>query len=237
MQECKNAGMQGARHDAVAFLHSRIPAVPHGGLAVLHQCIPAFLHLCIPAFLLVSMSAFLLSGCVRAHARTEPEPPPLDAPAPPPRNVEARTPEAPPPVTLVEPAPTVLEPPRPAPSSQQRADPTRPEPPKVETVAPVETAKPVDDSRGQPATTTILQTTTAEREAEVEKGTRDLLARALVDLNRIDYSRLKADARSQYDQARRFISQAEDALLKKNLVFANNLAGKASTLAAQLAGR
>jgi len=235
MQECKNAGMQGARHDAVARLHSRIPAVPHGGPAFPHSCIPAFLHFCILA-LSLCIPALLLSGCVRAHARTEPEPPPLDAPAPPPRNVEARTPEAPPPVTLVEPGPTVLEPPRPAPSSQQRADPTRPEPPKVETAAPVETAKPVDDSRGQPATT-ILQTTTAEREAEVQKGTRDLLAHALADLNRINYSSLKADARAQYDQARRFISQAEDALVKKNLVFAKNLADKASTLAAQLAGR
>ena len=43
--------------------------------------------------------------------------------------------------------------------------------------------------------------------------------------------------RGEYDQARRFISQAEDALVKKNLVFAKNLADKASTLAAQLAGR
>jgi hypothetical protein len=183
----------------------------------------------------VCIPALLLSGCVRAHARTEPEPPPLDVPAPPPRNVEARTPEPPPPVTLVEPAPTVLEPPRPAPSAQQRADPAKSEPPKVEPAPPVEAAKPVEDSRSQPATT--LQTTPTEREAQVEKGTRDLLARALVDLNRINYSLLKADARSQYDQARRFISQAEDALLKRNLVFANNLAGKASTLAAQLAGR
>ena len=235
MQECKNAGMQGARHDAVAFLHWRIPAVPHGGLALLHLCILAFLHLCIPAFLLVSMSAFLMSGCVRAHARTEPEPPPLDAPAPPPRNVEARTPEAPPPVTLVEPAPTVLAPPPTAPSIQQRSDPTRPEPPKVEPAAPVEAAKPVEDPRSHPATT--LQTTPAEREAQVEKGTRDMLARALADLNRINYSQLKADVRAQYDQARRFISQAEDALQKRNLVFASNLADKASTLAAQLAGR
>jgi hypothetical protein len=190
-------------------------------------CILAFLHVCILA---------LLSGCVRAHAKTEPEPPPLDVPAPPPRNVEARKLEAPPPVTLVEdPAPTTLEPPRPAPAAQQRADPTKAEPPKVEPAVPVEATKPVEDSRSQPTTT--LQTTPAEREAQVEKRTREMLAHALVDLNRIDYSRLKADARTQYDQAKRFISQAEDALLKKNLVFANNLADKASTLAAQLAGR
>ena len=228
MQERTNARMQrGGRHGAVVSLRWRIAAFRHVGLAFLHFCVLAFLCVCMPAL--------LLSGCVRAHARTEPEPPPLDVPALPPRNVEARTPGPPPPVTLVEPAPTVLEPPRPAPSAQQRPDPAKPEPPKVEPAPPVEAAKPVEDSRSQPATT--LQTTPSEREAQVEKGTRDLLARALVDLNRINYSLLKADARTQYDQARRFISQAEDALLKKNLVFANNLAGKASTMAAQLAGR
>jgi hypothetical protein len=227
MQECTNAGMQGRRHDAVACLHWRIPAFLHLDLAFLHVCILAFLSVCIPAF--------LVSGCVRAHARTEPEPPPLDAPAPPPRNVEARTLEAPPPVTLVEPGPTVLAPPPPAPSAQQRSDPAKPEPPKVEPAAPVEAAKPVEDPRSQPATT--LQTTPAEREVQVEKGTRDMLARALSDLNRIDYSLLKAGARAQYDQARRFISQAEDALQKRNLVFASNLADKASKVAAQLAGR
>jgi outer membrane biosynthesis protein TonB len=212
MQQWTTAGMRGGRKSALAFP-----------------------HLCVLVFLLVGIPAFLVSGCVRAHARTEPEPPPLDAPAPPPRNVEARTPEAPLPVTLVEPGPTVLAPPPPAPSAQQRPDPTKPEPPKVEPAAPVEAAKPVQDSRSQPTTT--LQTTPAEREAQVEKGTRDTLARALADLNRIDYGRLKADARAQYDQARRFISQAEDALQKRNLVFASNLADKASTLAAQLAGR
>jgi hypothetical protein len=195
----------------------------------------AFSPLCVRAFLSVCILAVLLPGCVRAHAKTEPEPPTLDVPAPPPRNVEARTPEPPPPVTLVEPARTLPAQPPPAPSAQQRADPTRSEPPKVEPAAPLDAPKPAEDPRSQPTTT--LQTTPAERQAQVEKGTRDLLARALVDLNRIDYSHLNADARTQYDHARRFITQAEDALLKKNLVFASNLAEKALTLAAQLAGR
>src|SRR5207245_7654300 len=113
-----------------------------------------------------------------------------------------------------------------------KPEPPEPEPPKREPAPTVEATKPVEDSRSQP--TTPLQTAAAEREAQVEKGARDLLARALADLNRIDYSRLNADARAQYDQARRFISQAEDALQKRNLVFASNLADKASTLAAQL---
>jgi hypothetical protein len=53
----------------------------------------------------------------------------------------------------------------------------------------------------------------------------------------VDYNRLNADARTQYDQAKRFASQADEALKARNLVFASYLADKAAALAAQLAGR
>jgi hypothetical protein len=53
----------------------------------------------------------------------------------------------------------------------------------------------------------------------------------------VDYRALNADARIQYDQAKRFVRQADDAIRTKNLVFAKNLAEKAATIAAQLAGR
>ena len=61
--------------------------------------------------------------------------------------------------------------------------------------------------------------------------------RATADLNRIDYRALNAEARVQYDTAKRFISQAQEALRAKNLVFARSLADKAAALAAQLAGK
>jgi hypothetical protein len=48
---------------------------------------------------------------------------------------------------------------------------------------------------------------------------------------------LTVDSRANYDQAWRFISQAEEALQAKNLVFAATVADKADTLAAQLVGR
>ena len=56
------------------------------------------------------------------------------------------------------------------------------------------------------------------------------------ELNRIDYRVLNTDARSQYDTAKRFVQQAEDAIRMKNLPFAKNLADKAAALAAQLGG-
>ena len=56
-------------------------------------------------------------------------------------------------------------------------------------------------------------------------------------LNRVNYQALNADGRTQYDTAKRFISQAEEAVRAKNLVFASNLAEKAAALASQLSGR
>ena len=63
------------------------------------------------------------------------------------------------------------------------------------------------------------------------------LSRANADLSRIDYRMLNADAKTQYDTAKRFIRQADDAMRTKNLVFAKNLADKAAALAAQLGGK
>jgi hypothetical protein len=73
-------------------------------------------------------------------------------------------------------------------------------------------------------------------EAEIERQIRQTLARANSDLKRIDSRTLNADARTQFDFAHRYIQQAEDALSKKNLVFAKTFADKASALAVQLGG-
>ena len=88
----------------------------------------------------------------------------------------------------------------------------------------------------KPATST-LQTTPATAEGELERGVRATITRASNELNRIDYRVLNADAKLQYDTAKRFIRQADDAVKAKNLVFAKTLADKAATLADQLAGR
>jgi hypothetical protein len=53
----------------------------------------------------------------------------------------------------------------------------------------------------------------------------------------VDFGRLNAEARTQYDFANRYIQQAEDALSKKNLVFAEAFAKKAADIAVQLAGK
>jgi hypothetical protein len=175
----------------------------------------------------------LLSGCTRAHAKTTPQLPDaaLDVPPPPERDIERAEVEAPPPPQPPAPAPesprTQPPRPRPAPAREQPRVEPKPEPP-------VETPKPAEEPRA-PAST--LQTTPATVEGELERGVLATLTRATNELNRIDYRVLNADARIQYDTAKRFVRQAEEAVKTKNLVFAKNLADKAATIADQLAGR
>jgi hypothetical protein len=178
---------------------------------------------------------FAGSGCIHAHAKSEL--PPLDVPEPPPRIVETSDVEAPPPIGLIQEPGRNLPPgaarPSPAPP---RADAPRPEAPKPEAQAPVEGPKPLEEGPKPPAAAT-LQTAPAQQEAELEGKIRTQLTRAANDLSRIDYSRLNANARTQYDSAKRFISLSEDALRAKNLVYAGTLADKAAELASQLGGR
>ncbi|MNC89243.1 hypothetical protein D3C83_51490 [compost metagenome] len=64
------------------------------------------------------------------------------------------------------------------------------------------------------------------------------MARAWNDLmNRVNYQRLSEEGKKQYDQAKRFHEQADDALKEKNFILAMTLADKAAQLAAELAGR
>ena len=180
------------------------------------------------------LMAPLAAACTHAQAKATPEMPALEMPAPPPRDVQPNDVEAPPPVSLVaEPARNSPARLRPA-ATPAKAEPAKPEPPKPETLA-IEPPKPVDEPVKPPLTT--LQTTPATAEGEVERGIKASLQRANTDLNRIDYRALNADARTQYDQAKRFVQQADEAMRTKNLVFARSIADKAATIAAQLAGR
>ena len=186
----------------------------------------------LPAFLSFCLAALSVSGCVHAAAKSAPDMPALEMPAPPPRDVEPAEVEPPAPVPLAtEPARNPSARARPAPP---RPEPPKAEPPKPEPLPPV-VIEPKPEEPPKPPTT--LQTTPATAEGEVERGIRVSLQRATTDLNRIDYRALNRDARTQYDMAKRFVSQAEDAIRTKNLLFAKNFAEKAATIAAQLAGR
>ena len=185
-----------------------------------------------PLWLIAGVAA-MAAGCTHAQAKATLEMPPLEMPAPPPRDVQPIEVEAPPPLPLVsEPArnpPARLRPPAPAP----RPEPPKAEPPKSEPPP----AEPPKQTEEPPKPLTTLQTTPATAEGEVERVIRASIQRANTDLNRIDYRALNTDARTQYDSAKRFVQQADDAIRTKNLVLAKFVAEKAATIAAQLAGR
>ena len=147
----------------------------------------------------------------------------LDPPLPPPRVVAVYVPE-PEPIEVtpaVEPAAPVRPPARPARPEQ------KPEPAATTTPEPVENLP-----RAAPPSLTL--TPTAGSEQQTVAAIRDLLARASRDLSRVNATTLNNDGRAQYDTARRFIQQAEDALKTRNIVFAGKLADKAATMAAVL---
>jgi outer membrane biosynthesis protein TonB len=206
---------------------------------VAHASLPccfSALSSCLSALLPFCLATVFISGCVRTQAKITPDGP-LEMPAPPSREVEPIESEAPPPVPLAqEPARSTPARPRPTPvptREPSRTEAPKPEPAKPET-QPVEPPKPLEDPQRPPTT---LQTTPPTAEGEVERLIRAAISKANADLNRVDYRALNNDARNQYDTAKRFIRQADDAMRAKNLVFAKSVADKAAALAAQLAGR
>jgi len=185
----------------------------------------------------LALVTVLASACATAQAKTAaPEAPALDMPSPPPRTVETVESEPPPPASLPDEPVRHLPPPTTTRRATPRPDTSRPEPPRTDppVTAPADAPKPAAEPSKPPAT---LQTTPAEVEGKEEQQIRGLLGRATSDLSRIDYRRLNTDGRTQYDTAKRFVTQAEDALRKKNLVLARSVADKAAALAAQLSGK
>jgi len=197
----------------------------HDGRSAWLPRLAAFLPFCLAAVSLTS------AACHRAHAKTLLESPALEVPAVPPRDVVPIEVETPQPVPLPE-EPARTPSPRLRPTVPQAPRPESPktEPPKTE--QPVEATKPEEEPAKPPA---LLQTTPPNTEGDLERGIRATLTRAQTDLNRIDTARLNADARGQYETAKTFIRQAEQAVRAKNLLFAKSVADKAAALAAQLA--
>ena len=61
--------------------------------------------------------------------------------------------------------------------------------------------------------------------------------RAAKDLSHVDYVALSADAKAQYDTAKRFMVLADQAIKDRNFVFARTLADKAAVIAGVLSNR
>jgi type IV secretory pathway VirB10-like protein len=169
------------------------------------------------------------AGCAKAQAKDNAGGPPLDVPSPPER-VLAPVEE---PVLVSAPPPTEAAPPAAA------APRTPPRPPvrRVEPEQPPPAAAAPTTAQPAPEPPRELRPASPAADAAAERESRDALARAARDLGRVDYGKLNPDARTQYDQSKRFMEQAQQALKDRNFVFAATLSDKAAALAAELVTR
>ena len=165
------------------------------------------------------------TSCAKARAQTVPDGPPLAVPAPPERVIvppeEPQVATAPP---VVEQPPVVKLPPPPRATTRPTPAPQTPaaQPPPAPTVPAAETPR--------------LTPPTAADLAE-EKRIIAILQRAARDIGRVTVARLTADGRAQYEQSKSLSEQAGQAIRDRNWVYAETLADKAATLAAELVGR
>jgi hypothetical protein len=169
----------------------------------------------------VVLSVSLGACAAKAQVRTEAAMPMLDPPPPPPRVVAAYSPEPEPVVVSAPVEPAVPARPQARPSRPERQDPAPATPDPAENVA-------------RPPAPALTLTPAPGSEAQTVAAIRGLLGRAARDLTRVNPASLNTDGKAQYESARRFIQQAEDALRTRNVVFAGKLADKAATLAAVL---
>ena len=171
---------------------------------------------------LVLLTTNLVACAAKAQVRTEVELPLLEPPPPPPRVV----------ASYAEPEPVAVTPPVEATTpAKPPARPTRAEQRPEPLTSPPEPAEAAARPSSAPS---LTLTPTPGSEAQTVSAIRDLMGRAARDLSRVNTNALNADGRSQFETARRFLQQAEEALKIPNIVFAGRLADKAATMAAIL---
>lgn len=183
---------------------------------------------------LILLLALLIpaGACASARAQIQPEEhPALEVPPVPPRQIDP-LPVEPLPLEPVGalPSESISPPPRPRPNrepnnrpSDAKAESKPPEAPPADPAAPV--APPVPP----------LRQGTADG-PELERQVRDTLDRANKMLNGVNPDTLNEERRANYEYARSFIKQSNDAIKANNLTGAKSLADRAETIAKLLAG-
>jgi hypothetical protein len=171
------------------------------------------------------------AACASAQAKSPSDRPNLEVPPVPPRVIEARVVEPPPPEPVQELPPVAQLPPQKRttpPRDTARAEPKPLEPaPAAEPPVAAPVAAPVPQ----------LRTPSTVDGAEATRQIHDVIERAKKGLAAIDPARLSTERRNQYEQAKLMVTQSEDALKGSNFEFARNLADKADRLAKELQSR
>ena len=99
------------------------------------------------------------------------------------------------------------------------------------------TVAPPEPAPGPPAPLTPPPQLRTAESSGAEGSVRAAIDRTRQLLATVDYRQLSNIRKKAYDDAKKFADQADDALKQGNVVFAQGVAGKAETLAKELAGR
>lgn len=170
-------------------------------------------------------SAVLMGACASNPARSSVKVP-LEIPEPPPRVAMD-----PVPAVIVETAPPPERPPA-TPASRPPSTPPAAStagatpPPATQVPAVVPTPEPV-----RPTPPPELRPAGPAGRTPTAAQVRERVARTKQKLDQIDRGRLNAGKRTDYDSARRFLSQAQAAVDQNNLLLAESSVDKAETLA------
>ena len=187
-----------------------------------------------PTAVVVAALSLTATGCTRKVIAAAPPPVPLAVPSVPPRIVGPVVvpEERPQPVAEAPTAPTQRPTSRPARAANRPPDPDAAvEDPQR---ARAEGAEPVAAS---PTPAPLLRTRDTANDVEAAKKVQEVLRRAEQNLAKVNYRGLSANGRKDADTARRFITQAGEALEKRQLVFAASMAEKAEQLSTSLVNR
>jgi hypothetical protein len=189
-----------------------------------------------PAAVALAGLSLLAAGCTKKVIAAAPAPVPLAVPSVPPRIVgPVVVPEERPQAVAETPATPAqrpaVRPPRPANRPADTATETPVEDPQR---ARAEGAEPVP---GPVTPAPLLRTRDTVNDAEAARKVREVLTRAEQNLAKVNYRNLTVNGKAQAEDARRFITQAGEALDKRQLVMALSLADKAEQLSTSLANR
>jgi len=187
-----------------------------------------------PTAVVVAALSLTATGCTRKVIAAAPPPVPLAVPSVPPRIVG--------PVVVPDERPQPVAEAPATPTQRPASRPPRPRPdPAAETAvedpqrARAEGAEPA--AAAVPPPPPLLRTRDTANDVEAAKKVQELLRRAEQNLAKVNYSGLSANGRKDVATARRFITQAGEALKKGQLVFALSMADKAEALSTSLVNR
>lgn len=187
--------------------------------------------------LLILLLTPVVASCATTRAQAPADRPPLDVPAAPPRIIEPMP--APPQHAAIEPVEDLPDPP-PATPPRSRAprDTSARDAPKPD-AKPAETApEPAAPPSPLPAAPVPpLSTPGTADGSEALRQVRQVIDRATKALSSVDYRVINKELRAQYDNAKLFMQQAEEAIKQSNFVYAKVLADKADRIAKELQGR